>query len=57
MGPEFTSVLMNKRTIATTSGGRAFSFDIMASELISGAEVHKTQSANLQEGAIAQPLM
>jgi TonB-dependent receptor len=52
MGPEFTSVLMNKRTIATTSGGRAFSFDIMASELISGAEVHKTQSANLQEGAI-----
>jgi len=52
MGPEFTSVLLNRRTLATTSGGRAFSFDILASELISGAEVHKTQSANLQEGAI-----
>ncbi len=52
MGPEFTSVLLNRRTLATTSGGRAFSFDIMASELISGAEVHKTQSAQLQEGAI-----
>lgn len=52
MGPEFTSVLMNRRTLATTSGGRAFSFDILASELISGAEVHKTQSAHLQEGAI-----
>ncbi len=52
MGPEFTSVLLNRRTLATTSGGRAFSFDILASELISGAEVHKTQSAHLQEGAI-----
>jgi len=49
MGPEFTSVLLNRRTLATTSGGRAFSFDILASELISGAEVHKTQSGNLQE--------
>jgi len=52
MGPEFNSVLFNNRTLATTSGGRAFSFDIFASELISGAEVHKTQSAALQEGAI-----
>ncbi|WP_157443025.1 TonB-dependent receptor [Colwellia piezophila] len=52
MGPEFTSVLLNRRTLATTSGGRAFSFDILASELISGAEVYKTQSSNLQEGAI-----
>jgi len=52
MGPEFTSVLLNRRTLATTSGGRAFSFDILASELINGAEVYKTQSAHLQEGAI-----
>lgn len=52
MGPEFNSTLLNGRTLATTSGGRAFSFDIMASELISGAEVHKTQSAALQEGSI-----
>lgn len=52
MGPEFNSVLLNGRTLATTSGGRAFSFDILASELINGAEVHKTQSAAIQEGAI-----
>ncbi|PHZ86698.1 TonB-dependent receptor [Paremcibacter congregatus] len=52
MGPEFNSTLLNGRTLATTSGGRAFSFDIMASELVSGAEVHKTQSAYLQEGSI-----
>ncbi len=52
MGPEFNSVLLNGRTLATTSGGRAFSFDILASELINGADVHKTQTAALQEGAI-----
>ena len=52
LGPEFNSVLVNGRTMATISGGRSFSFDTLASELISGAEVHKTQSAKLQEGAI-----
>ena len=52
LGPEFNSVLVNGRTMATISGGRAFSFDTLASELISGAEVHKTQSAKLQEGSI-----
>jgi len=52
LGPEFNSVLVNGRTMATISGGRAFSFDMLAAELISGAEVHKTQSAKLQEGSI-----
>ncbi|MEX0298869.1 MAG: TonB-dependent receptor [Kordiimonas sp.] len=52
MGPEFNSILFNGRRLATTSGGRALKFDIMAPELISGAEVHKTQSAKLQEGSI-----
>lgn len=52
LGPEFNSVLVNGRTIATISGGRAFSFDTLASELINGAEVHKTQTAKLQEGSI-----
>ena len=52
LGPEFNSVLVNGRTMATISGGRAFSFDTLASELISGAEVHKTQSGKLQEGSI-----
>jgi TonB-dependent receptor len=52
LGPEFNAVLVNGRTMATVSGGRAFSFDTLASELISGAEVHKTQSAKLQDGSI-----
>lgn len=52
LGPEFNSVLVNGRTMSTVSGGRAFSFDTLAAELISGAEVHKTQSAKLQDGSI-----
>ncbi len=52
LGPEFNSVLMNGRTLASISGGRAFSFDTLASELISGADVNKTQYASLQEGSI-----
>ena len=52
LGPEFNAVLVNGRTMSTVSGGRAFSFDTLAAELISGAEVHKTQSAKLQDGSI-----
>ncbi len=63
MGPEFNAVTLNGRTLATvgdpssmnwdgTPGGRAFSFDVLATELISGAEVYKTQSAAVQEGSI-----
>ncbi len=63
MGPEFNAVMLNGRMLATvgdpssmswdgTPGGRAFSFDILPTELINGAEVHKTQSAAVQEGAI-----
>ena len=51
-GPEHTAVLVNGRVLATENNGREFSFDILASELISGAEVHKTPSARLQEGGI-----
>jgi iron complex outermembrane receptor protein len=51
-GPEHTAVLVNDRVLATENNGREFSFDILASELISGAEVHKTPSARLQEGGI-----
>ncbi|WDE08833.1 TonB-dependent receptor [Thalassomonas viridans] len=52
LGPEFNAVQVNGRTMATISGGRAFSFDTLASELINGAEVHKTQTGKLQEGSI-----
>lgn len=51
-GPEHTAVLINGRVLATENNGREFSFDILASELISGAEVYKTPSAKILEGGI-----
>jgi iron complex outermembrane recepter protein len=51
-GPSFNNVLVNGRTIATENAGRAFSFDLLAAELISGADVYKSSIANLQDGGI-----
>ncbi|MCR6650039.1 MAG: TonB-dependent receptor [Cellvibrionaceae bacterium] len=51
-GPEFNSVLLNGRQLATENQSRAFSFDTVASELVSGLEVHKTSSATTQSGGI-----
>lgn len=51
-GPEFTNVLVNGRTFASDNTGREFSFDLLAAELISGADVYKTSQANLQDGGI-----
>jgi len=51
-GPEFNTVLLNGRTMATESNGREFSFDILPSELISAAEVQKTSTAGSLEGSI-----
>ncbi len=51
-GPQFNSVLVNGRQIATENQGREFSFDTLAAELISGADVYKTPTAAMQEGGI-----
>src|SRR5260221_8246974 len=51
-GPEFNTVLLNGRVLATDNVGREFSFDILPPELISGADVYKTSSAAFQEGGI-----
>lgn len=51
-GPQFNTVLVNGRQIATYSGGREFNFDIFATELVSGADVFKSGRANRQEGGI-----
>jgi iron complex outermembrane receptor protein len=52
LGPDFVNVLLNGRTLATEAKDRAFQFDVLPSELISTAEVHKTSSADLEEGGI-----
>ncbi len=51
-GPQFNTVLVNGRSIATENAGRAFSFDLLAPELISGADVYKSSNARIQDGGI-----
>jgi TonB-dependent receptor len=51
-GPQFNNVLVNGRQIATENPGREFSFDVLAAEMISGADVYKSTRADLQEGGI-----
>jgi len=51
-GPEFNTVLVNGRTMATENQERDFSFDTLASELISATDVSKTYSARMMDGGI-----
>lgn len=52
LGPEFNTVTLNGRTLATDNAGREFSFDVISSDIISRAEVFKTSTPNLQSGGI-----
>lgn len=51
-GPQFNSVLLNGRQIASEDTSRAFSFDTLSAEMVSGIYVHKTASASIQSGGI-----
>lgn len=51
-GPEFNTVLVNGRQMATENLTRAFSFDTLASELVGGLDVHKTSTATMQSGGV-----
>jgi TonB-dependent receptor len=51
-GPQFNTVLVNGRQIATDSAGREFNFDVLAADQITGADIYKSSSASLQEGGI-----
>ena len=52
LGPEFNTVTVNGRVIATDSAGREFNFDLLPSELIAGASVYKSPQANLNGASI-----
>jgi iron complex outermembrane receptor protein len=52
LGPEYNTVLVNGRVMATDNDGREFSFDTLSSTLIQRATVYKTSTADLQEGGI-----
>lgn len=51
-GPEFNTVLVNGRQIASWDATRAFSFDTLAAELVSGLEVFKSSNARYQTGGV-----
>jgi iron complex outermembrane receptor protein len=52
LGPQFNTVTVNGRVIATVGAGREFDFNILPSELISGAEVYKSPQANINGASI-----
>ncbi|MCP3729476.1 TonB-dependent receptor [Sphingomonas sp. MG17] len=51
-GPKFNAVTVNGRTLATDNNGREFSFDVIPSEVISGADVYKSPQANFMGSSI-----
>lgn len=52
LGPEYTLTTFNNRILATDGSGRDFAFDVLPSDVISGADVIKGAEASLTEGAI-----
>jgi iron complex outermembrane receptor protein len=52
LGQQFNLVTVNGRVLATDNIGREFSFDVLPSELISGAQIYKSPLASLVEGSI-----
>lgn len=55
-GPQFNTVLVNGRQIASENDTRAFSFDTIASELVSSLDVHKTSTATMQSGGVGSTI-
>lgn len=51
-GPQFNTVLVNGRQMASENQSRAFSFDTIASDLVRSLDVHKTSTATMQSGGI-----
>lgn len=51
-GPKFNAVTVNGRTLATDNNGREFSFDVLPSEVINGADVYKSPQANINGASI-----
>ncbi|MBW6526487.1 TonB-dependent receptor [Sphingomonas sp. RHCKR7] len=52
LGPQFNTVTVNGRVIATDSAGREFNFDLLPAELIAGASVYKSPQANINGSSI-----
>lgn len=55
-GPNFNSVLVGGRRLATDTAGRNFRFDLLGAELIGGADVYKSAPSHLQAGGIGSTI-
>ena len=55
-GPHFNMVTTNGRQMPNSSAGRAFNFNDLAAELVSGVEVQKTSSAANPSGGIGSTI-
>jgi iron complex outermembrane recepter protein len=51
-GPQYNIVTLNNRILATDDDGRDLAFDVLPSEVISGADVLKSAQASAIEGSI-----
>jgi iron complex outermembrane recepter protein len=51
-GPQYNLVTLNNRILATDDDARDLAFDVLPSEVISGADVLKTSQASALEGSI-----
>jgi len=51
-GPQYNIVTLNNRILATDDDGRELAFDVLPSEVISGADVLKSAEASALEGSI-----
>ncbi|MEZ7279032.1 TonB-dependent receptor [Pseudoalteromonas sp. 68 DY56-GL68] len=56
-GPEFNTVLLNGRRMASDTGARSFNFDVLPAELVSAVDVYKSQPAKLDEGGIGSTIV
>ena len=56
-GPEFNTVLLNGRRLASDTGARSFNFDVLPAELISRVDVYKSSTALLQDGGIGSTIL
>ncbi|MFT5757060.1 MAG: iron complex outermembrane receptor protein [Alteromonadaceae bacterium] len=55
-GPQFNTVLVNGRQVASEDAGRDFSFDTIAAEMVKTLDVHKTSTATMQSGGIGSTI-
>lgn len=55
-GPQFNSVLVEGRRLATDTAGRNFRFDLLGADLIGGTDVYKSAPSHLQAGGIGSTI-